>query len=444
MSINKFFQETTIKVKKNKYVTIKELCSKIKTKIDIDPYYDKVIIKCLIKRVSDYTWCSFITVTDVKIKSKYAPNICVMIKRNIYNNDIKENDVVIFTGKISLDERRCELKLHAYKYILDVPQISNFDKIRDKLEKDNILQIAKKDIPEIITNIAIISSENAAGLKDCLNILQKGNCCNIYFYHSVVQGQDVEVGITENIRIINKSDKIDVILIIRGGGSKSDLEWFDNYNIAKGVKNSRIPIICGIGHEIDLTILDLVADYSCTTPTQVGQFILEKLLRRTLIMTKIETLYNNLINQFNEKMKICNSYIITGNNIIQSNLKHKLSNTINNYNNKLYSVEYIIYKINNMIQNGLDKYNSFQNLLLKYDNILEKNIILIHKKQENITKIINKYGAIQIYDKKKHIHSRNSLIKAIKNNTNKKLIKFKFVDGVISLNQIISLNNKYG
>ena len=437
MNIDKFFSAGEInKINpknkiKEKCITIKQICKKVNDKLIADDFFENIKIRCLVKRVNVYKFCTFITVTDVNITTKYSPNITVIINAHIYKNDIKENDVIFIWGNIILDKNRGELKLKTSKYSFDNPQMSNFDKVKFKLHEDGIFKIPNKVIPDNIKNLAIISSENAAGLKDCINMLQNGYCCNIYFYHSLVQGKEVETGVIENIKVINTRQDIDVILIIRGGGSKTDLEWFDNYNIAVSVKKSRIPVICGIGHEIDHTILDLVSDHSCTTPTQVGHFILEKLLNRKKILEDIEVYYNNFIKQFANKMKVFNTYIVTGNNIIKTNLKHKLANVINVYNENVNEVENSIYKIDTTVQIGLEKYNSFINNLIALDNSYEKNIINVHKLNTELDKTIHKYASIKIYNKtgKKFIHTRNSFLKALKGNDQ---LKFKFIDGDIN------------
>ena len=419
---------------KKQYTTIKDICTITRKKIEGDKYYSSLCIKCLVKRVNVYKYCTFVNVTDVNVKAQYSPSICATISAYIFKNDVHENDVLILEGNIMFDPNRGEIKFRVKKYTFDSPQISNYEKVKEKLKKDGILDIKKKDIPNYIRNLAIISSDNAAGLKDCINMLQNGSCCNIYLYHSVVQGKDVEKGITENIKIINDRLDIDVILIIRGGGAKTDLEWFDNYNIACEVKKSKIPIVCGIGHEIDNTILDIVADYSCTTPTQVGHYILEKLLNRIRLLDNVESHYGELINRYIENVERCNSYIISFDNMISSNLNNKVLNLVNDYNSKVNSLTESIYSVNELIQEGYKNYDIKLLQCMELDNIFEKRLVNVHQINESIVELINTYSNIKITSGRKHIHTKSDFIKLLKS---KKKFKIKFIDGDISLDNIL-------
>ena len=91
-----------------------------------------------------------------------------------------------------------------------------------------------------------------------------------------MQGKETEAGIIKALdRIASISDKFDLVVIIRGGGSQTDLSWFDNYNIAFYVTQFPLPVITGIGHEKDLSVTDIVAHRSLKTPTAVADFLIE-------------------------------------------------------------------------------------------------------------------------------------------------------------------------
>lgn len=151
--------------------------------------------------------------------------------------------------------------------------------ILKKLEEEGVLNMNRElDFPVVPQRIAIISSANAAGYTDFIKHLN-GNSFGYVFYSALfetpMQGKETESGIIKGLdRIASHIDKFDLVVIIRGGGSQTDLSWFDNYNIAYYVTQFPLPVITGIGHEKDLSVTDIVAHRSLKTPTAVADFII--------------------------------------------------------------------------------------------------------------------------------------------------------------------------
>lgn len=175
-------------------------------------------------------------------------------------------------------------------------------KIIERLKGEDLLyKNQMMPIPEVIQRVAIISSETAAGYKDFVAQLQNnqyGYAFELAIYNVAVQGQRMEAEITEAIREINlEADQYDIAVVIRGGGSKLDLSGFDNYNIAAHIANSKVPIITGIGHEIDQTVSDLTAHTSLKTPTAVAGYIIDSNLHFESIIIEKFNVINGLIYQ---------------------------------------------------------------------------------------------------------------------------------------------------
>lgn len=149
-----------------------------------------------------------------------------------------------------------------------------------RLEQEGVFGMNKElDIPLIPRRIAIISSRNAAGYSDFINHLN-GNSFSYYFYtavfDAVMQGNETEQSVINSLdRIALNSHLFDLVVIIRGGGSQTDLSWFDNYNIAYHITQFPLPVITGIGHDKDLSVTDMVACKSLKTPTAVADFIID-------------------------------------------------------------------------------------------------------------------------------------------------------------------------
>jgi len=149
-----------------------------------------------------------------------------------------------------------------------------------KLEQEGVFSMNKDlKIPILPQRIAVISSKNAAGYSDFVNHLNANNFGYVFYtalIESSLQGSETEQGVINALdRIALNSQLFDIVVIIRGGGSQSDLSWFDSYNIAYHVTQFPLPVITGIGHDKDISVTDLVANKSLKTPTAVADFLIE-------------------------------------------------------------------------------------------------------------------------------------------------------------------------
>jgi exodeoxyribonuclease VII large subunit len=151
-----------------------------------------------------------------------------------------------------------------------------------KLEQDGVFLMNKElTFPAVPQRIAVISSKSAAGYSDFVNQLN-GNSFGYVFYTALIetslQGAETEQGVINALdKIALNSHLFDLVVIIRGGGSQSDLSWFDNYNIAYHVTQFPLPVITGIGHDKDISVTDMVANRSLKTPTAVADFLIDSM-----------------------------------------------------------------------------------------------------------------------------------------------------------------------
>jgi exodeoxyribonuclease VII large subunit len=149
-----------------------------------------------------------------------------------------------------------------------------------KLEQEGVFSMNKELIfPAVPQRVAVISSKNAAGYSDFINHL-KSNSFGYIFYTALIesslQGTETEQGVISALdRIALNSHLFDLVVIIRGGGSQSDLSWFDSYDIAYHVTQFPLPVITGIGHDKDVSVTDMVANRSLKTPTAVADFLID-------------------------------------------------------------------------------------------------------------------------------------------------------------------------
>ncbi len=176
-----------------------------------------------------------------------------------------------------------------------------------RLEKEGLLTENKKHIlPRVVQNIAVLSSKTAAGLKDFINELEHnefGFSFNYHLFPVAMQGANVGHEIAAAISKINP-EKFDAIVIIRGGGSKMDLAAYDDFELCKEMALAALPILAGIGHEVDETVLDKVAHTSLKTPTAVAGFILHRNLQfESEIIQHAQSIQSLSIELINEKTK---------------------------------------------------------------------------------------------------------------------------------------------
>lgn len=186
---------------------------------------------------------------------------------------------------------KVEVSFHeAYGYSLVIkdidPQYTLGDMARKRaliiqqLYAEGVMDLNKEiDLPLLVQRIAVISSPGAAGYTDFCNQLH-GNAFGFVFYHrlfaAVMQGTETEASIINALEAVYEHKELfDVVVIIRGGGATSDLSWFDNYNIAYHCTQFPLPILSGIGHDKDVSVVDMVAHTSLKTPTAVAQFLVD-------------------------------------------------------------------------------------------------------------------------------------------------------------------------
>lgn len=131
----------------------------------------------------------------------------------------------------------------------------------------------KREIPRVTNTIGVVTSQDGAALQDILRVIRlRHPGAQVVLVHSSVQGSEAPRELAAGIRMLNEYGAIDVILIARGGGSFEDLMAFNSEEVVQAVFDSTIPVISGVGHEVDVTFCDLVADVRAATPTQAAQF----------------------------------------------------------------------------------------------------------------------------------------------------------------------------
>ncbi len=216
------------------------------------------------------------------LKDKRSELRCVFFKGNNekIRFDIKDGMQVISYGRISVYEKQGLYQLYVSRVEpkgIGALQLA-FEQLKERLFKEGLFdESRKKPIPVVPDRIGIITSPTGAAIRDMLHVLKK-RFTNVRILISPVkvQGDSAREEIAIAISDFNKLDNVDVIIVGRGGGSLEDLWPFNEEIVARAIYNSKIPIISAVGHEIDWTISDFVADLRAPTPSVAAECVIAK------------------------------------------------------------------------------------------------------------------------------------------------------------------------
>lgn len=151
-----------------------------------------------------------------------------------------------------------------------------FEQLKDKLQKEGLFEASrKKPLPDIVSRIALITGESTAALQDMLRIFaQRYPLVELYFFQASVQGEQAPREVISALKRVERfsieNKVLDLVIIARGGGSYEDLFCFNNEEMVRAIANCSLPTLSAVGHEIDFTICDFVADHRSATPTHAA------------------------------------------------------------------------------------------------------------------------------------------------------------------------------
>ncbi|MBX7174068.1 MAG: exodeoxyribonuclease VII large subunit [Pyrinomonadaceae bacterium] len=207
-----------------------------------------------------------------------------------------------------------------------------FEQIKAKLAKEGLFDVElKRPLPYFPKRVGVVTSPNGAAFHDILNVLgRRTKTVHITLIPTRVQGETAGEEIEKAIKLANKfneisDEKIDVLIVGRGGGSSEDLWAFNEERVARAIRNSKIPVISAVGHEIDWTIADFVADVRAATPSAAAEIVAEN----------EENLENFLFQRTNDLFQIVNYKILQARNSLQelaySSVFHEFPNQIKDW-----------------------------------------------------------------------------------------------------------------
>lgn len=349
--------------------------------------------------------------TKASIWSSKAPAIIDKFKKNT-GSDLKSGLKVLIKCKVSFHQ-----KYQLSFSIEDInPQFTlggievKIKQIMDKLEKEGIAFKNKRlNTPFDFHKLAVVAPAGAAGLGDFkkdADILEKYNICNFDYFEATFQGTDTNNSVTKAIKeALSNHNKYDALIIIRGGGAKTDLHYLNEFDIAESICNAQIPVFVGVGHERDKGVLDYVANTSFDTPSKVIGHIFSVVVNNaTLIKNYIKNIEHGAIsfvtkNEFEVKNSFDLIQVYAHKNIqmfdeklnnIYENIKKDAKNNLinfekdvlNTYNNSMIFVRTTITNLEKLVGDKLDF------ILNQGKTIVSMTI----KDVENLDKIISGYN----------------------------------------------------
>jgi len=213
------------------------------------------------------------------LKDEHAQVRCVMFRHRQQNLEWTPRDGMQIEAQVlvSLYEPRGDFQLNVetMRRAGLGALFEAFLKLRDKLEKEGLFKTeTKRSLPSLPRAIGVITSREAAALRDVLTTLDRRNpSIEVVVFPVQVQGEGAAEKIAAALEVAGRRGECDVVLLVRGGGSIEDLWAFNEEIVARAIRACPIPVVTGIGHETDFTIADFVADRRAPTPTAAAELV---------------------------------------------------------------------------------------------------------------------------------------------------------------------------
>ena len=361
----------------DKYLTVSAINRYIKYKIDTDEGLQTVFIKGEISNFKAHsTGHLYFSIKDDTSKIN-----AIMFSTNAKKLNFNPIDgtKVLIAGRVSVYEANGNYQVYVNEMIED--GVGNlyiaFEKLKKQLASEGLFdEKYKKKIPKYPEKIGVITANTGAAIKDILSTIKRRYpIAQVILFPSLVQGDNAKDDIVKNIKLASNYD-LDVLIVGRGGGSIEDLWPFNEEIVARAIFECDIPVISAVGHEVDYTIADFVADLRAPTPTGAAEMAVPNLVDLIKHMEQLKIRLNeSILKQYNINKiyldSLKNSYIIKNPLILYENKKQRLDLL----NEKINSTIYIKLENNKTkLDNMIDKLNLVNPL-----NILKRGFTLTYK-----------------------------------------------------------------
>ena len=418
------------------YITISELNHYIKGVMEDNIFLNKVYLKGEISNFKAHTRGHlYFTLKD---EGSRLNAVMFSYQANGLKFEPVDGMKVLVCGKISVYEATGAYQI--YVESMEQDGLGNlyveFEKLKKKLAAEGLFDLdKKKKIPKVPKKIGIVTASTGAAIRDILTTIKRRYpICETILFPSLVQGADAAKDIVKNIEIANTYN-IDTLIVGRGGGSIEDLWPFNEEIVARAIYNSRVPVISAVGHEIDFTIADFVADLRAPTPTAAAE----------LAVPNIDTINTYLANAINRSTLSINNLIDTRKqSLVNLTTSYVLKKPTAMYEIKEQNLDFLIDRLNKEMKLVIDNMNvRFSKQINSY--VITNPEILYKYKKQNLEHVINKLDVLNPMNTLKRgyaiVKKDNNVISDSKNIKKHDIIDINVRDGIIKT-QVLEVTNE--
>ena len=366
-----------------KTLTVSEVTNYIKRMLDNDFILSNLSVKGEISNLK-YHSSGHIYFT---LKDSNGKINCVMFKGNavFLKFALEEGMEVVVKGRTSIYPATGSFQLYCDEIEKEGlgDLFVKFAKLKETLAKEGYFDEAyKKPLPKYPERIGIVTSPTGAAIKDIINVsTRRSTLVDLILYPAKVQGIGAYKEIIAGINYFNKKKSVDVIIVGRGGGSIEELWNFNEEELAKTIFNSKIPIISAVGHEIDFTISDFVADFRAATPSQGAEIAVPL---SADIEGKLYDISRMLDKKIKDKLKICKNDLESAERLL------KIHSPIAKISNSYLEVDKLRDRLNFAIKTKLKREKNqiinINNLLSAHNpiKVISKGYAIIEDNENNL------------------------------------------------------------
>lgn len=330
-------------------ITVSQLNNYIKVLMDSDEHLEHILV---VGEISNFKGANINGHIYFSLKDEESSVSAVMFRNSAkYLKFTPENGMKVYVfGRVSVYEKSGNYQIYADRIEpVGVGAMAQaYEELKNKLDKEGLFDPDKKrPLPKYPKKIGVITSATGAAFHDIINVISRRYpLCEIIFCPAFVQGSECAASNISALEEINKHDDIDLIILGRGGGSKEDLWGYNDENLVRAVRNSKIPVITGIGHEIDTSLCDLASDKSAPTPSAAAE----------IAVPDIAALYqmnDDLLVQINKEIK---NYLENKEKELTSlNVIIKSFDPLTTVNSRITEIENLKVRAENAIKSYLSK-----------------------------------------------------------------------------------------
>ena len=410
----------------DKYLSVSAITRYLKAKFDVDENLQTVFLRGEISNFKAHTTGHFY----FSLKDESSKINAIMFRSNASKVLFKPVDgmKVLVTGRISVYEAMGSYQIYVDEMLED--GVGNlyiaFEQLKKKLKSEGLFDEAhKRKIPKIPKRVGIITASTGAAIRDIMTTIKRRfPICETILFPTLVQGENAKDDIVRNIERAQNYD-LDVLIVGRGGGSIEDLWPFNEEIVARAIYNSKVPVISAVGHEVDFTIADFVADLRAPTPTAAAELAVPNMSDLNKHINQLSLRLNEAIYKKVNYLKLYldsvrNSFVIKNPGIM--------------FENKKQSLDLMNSKLNDLMLGKVDKFkNELEKIKKSY--VLTNPELLYKDEMVEIKNIIDKLNLLNPLNILSRGYSitylNNKALKSVGEVSKKELLQIKLSDGFI-------------